>query len=75
MQQRDNRNNQQRTAGRGRPLPHGNGPARGNTHQKYESYLAKAREAQVGGDVVEMENYYQHAEHYWRVMRAAETGA
>ena len=26
-------------------------------------------EAQVAGDVVEMENCYQHAEHYVRVMR------
>jgi len=29
----------------------------------------RAREAQVLGDVVEMENCYQHAEHYFRVMR------
>ena len=37
--------------------------------QQYERYLARAREAQVAGDVVEMENCYQHAEHYLRVMR------
>ena len=35
--------------------------------------MARAREAEVAGDVVEMENFYQHAEHYWRVMRAAES--
>ena len=71
MQQRDNRNIRQRqTDGRGRSLPHRNGPPQGNAHQKYESYLAKAREAQVAGDAVETENCYQHAEHYWRVMRA-----
>ena len=35
--------------------------------------MARAREAQVAGDVVDMENFYQHAEHYWRVMRAAES--
>jgi len=32
-------------------------------------YLARAREAQVAGDVVGMENCYPHAEHYLRVMR------
>jgi Domain of unknown function (DUF4167) len=56
--------------GRQRPLParrpH-NGD--GNARQNYERYLARAREAQVAGDVVEMENCYQHAEHYFRVMR------
>ena len=40
-----------------------------NARQQYERYLAWAREAQVAGDVVEMENCYQHAEHYLRVMR------
>ena len=42
-----------------------------NARQQYERYLARAREAQVAGDVVEMENCYQHAEHYLRVMRGA----
>jgi hypothetical protein len=41
----------------------------GNARQHYERYLARAREAQLSGDVVEMENCYQHAEHYFRVMR------
>jgi hypothetical protein len=41
----------------------------GNARQRYERYLARAREAQLSGDVVEMENYYQHADHYFRVMR------
>jgi len=40
-----------------------------NARQQYERYLARAREAQVAGNVVEMENCYQHAEHYLRVMR------
>jgi hypothetical protein len=74
MQQRDNRMMRQRlSSGRGRPLPHRNGPSRGNARQKYETYLVRAREAQLAGDAVEMENCYQHAEHYWRVMRDAET--
>jgi hypothetical protein len=40
----------------------------GNAHRNYERYLALAREAQRNGDAVEMENCYQHAEHYFRVM-------
>jgi hypothetical protein len=31
--------------------------------------VALAREASFTGDIVEMENCYQHAEHYFRVMR------
>ena len=42
-----------------------------NAKQNYERYLARAREAQLAGDMVEMENNYQHAEHYFRVMRGA----
>ena len=44
----------------------------GNARQHYERYLVRAREAQQAGDAVEMENCYQHAEHYFRVMRAAD---
>ena len=40
-----------------------------NARQQYERYLARARGAQLAGDVVEMENCYQHAEHYFRVLR------
>ncbi len=57
------RNGPQRPAAARRPQ---NG---GNARQHYERYLARAREAQLAGDVVEMENCYQHAEHYFRVMR------
>ena len=41
----------------------------GKPRQRYEQYLVRAREAQLSGDVIEMENCYQHAEHYFRVMR------
>src|SRR5215475_8024390 len=44
-------------------------PSGGNARQQYERYLVRAREAQLAGDVIEMENWYQHAEHYLRVMR------
>jgi Domain of unknown function (DUF4167) len=41
----------------------------GNAHRNYERYLALAREATLNGDIVEAENFYQHAEHYFRVTR------
>jgi len=41
----------------------------GNAHRNYERYLALAREATVNGDIVEAENFYQHADHYFRVTR------
>ena len=40
-----------------------------NAHRNYERYVALAREATLNGDHIEAENYYQHAEHYFRVMR------
>ena len=54
-----------------------NGPnvkIRGNAYQVFERYLAMAREAQSSGDPVAAENFYQHAEHYYRVMQAAGEG-
>jgi hypothetical protein len=50
-----------------------NGPdgrIRGNAHQVLEKYLALARDASSQGDRVAAENYYQHAEHYFRVINA-----
>jgi hypothetical protein len=41
----------------------------GNPRQRYEQYLVRAREPQLSGDVIEMENCYQHVEHYFRVLR------
>ena len=41
----------------------------GNARQGYERYLVRAREAQLTGDVIEMENCYQHGGHYFREMR------
>jgi len=37
--------------------------------RNYERYLALARDATLNGDTVEAENFYQHADHYFRVMR------
>jgi len=51
-----------------------NGPnvkIRGTPHQIFERYINLAREASTSGDRVAAENLYQHAEHYFRVMNAA----
>ncbi len=50
-----------------------NGPnikIRGNAYQVFERYVALAREAGSSGDRIAAENFYQHAEHYFRVMNA-----
>ena len=58
-----------------RRLPRQSSPTRqghnsaGNAHRNYERYMALAREATSNGDIVEAENCYQHAEHYFRVTR------
>jgi hypothetical protein len=38
--------------------------------RSYENYLALAQEEARSGNVVGAENYYQHAEHYFRLMSA-----
>src|SRR5260370_23723555 len=38
------------------------------------TYIALAREASTSGDRVAAENFYQHAEHYFRIMNAANEG-
>lgn len=43
---------------------------RGNASQVLEKYLALARDASSQGDRIAAENYYQHAEHYFRVINA-----
>lgn len=51
-----------------------NGPdvrIRGNAWQVYEKYVALARDAMASGDPVRAENLLQHAEHYFRMINAA----
>ena len=43
---------------------------RGNAQTVYERYQQLARDASSSGDRVLAENYQQHAEHYYRVLRA-----
>jgi hypothetical protein len=52
-----------------------NGPdvkIRGTAHHIAEKYLQLARDAQSSGDPVSGENYLQHAEHYFRMIAAAQ---
>lgn len=54
-----------------------NGPEiriRGNAHQVLEKYLSLARDASAQGDRIAAENFYQHAEHYFRVINAQNGG-
>lgn len=41
-----------------------------NAQRSYERYLALAKAQAQAGDIVGAENYYQHAEHYFRSMSA-----
>src|ERR1700674_315536 len=77
---RNNGNNSYRSR---QPIPNrsqtldSNGPnvkIRGNPHQIFERYVALAREASTSSDRVVAENLYQHAEHYFRIMNAANEG-
>ena len=54
-----------------------NGPnikIRGSAYQIFERYLALAREATASGDRIAAENFYQHAEHYFRINNARREG-
>ena len=42
-----------------------------NAQRNYERYLALARAEALIGNTVGAENYYQHAEHYFRSMTLA----
>ena len=69
--------------GGGKPQQHNvnrafesNGPdnvkIRGNAQHVFEKYQQLARDASAAGDRVLGENYLQHAEHYFRVLRAVQ---
>ena len=80
--QNNNNKNRQRGRNGGRkhvnPLSRNfesNGPdvkVRGNASHVAEKYLQLARDAQSSGDSVMAENYLQHAEHYFRIVAAAQ---
>ena len=52
-----------------------NGPdvkIRGNPSHIAEKYIQLARDSQASGDPIAAENYFQHAEHYLRVIASAQ---
>lgn len=78
----NNNNNNKRSRNRGRRQPNpnsrvyeSNGPdvrVRGTAAHIAEKYLSLGRDAQASGDIVQAENYFQHAEHYLRIVSAAQ---
>lgn len=55
-----------------------NGPevrVRGTAQQLFEKYLQLGRDATGGGDRVMAEAYFQHAEHYFRILNAMNQAA
>jgi hypothetical protein len=75
-------NQNRRSRGRSRKGPNplsrsyeSNGPdvkVRGTAAHVAEKYMSLARDAHAAGDVVAAENYLQHAEHYNRIVMAAQ---
>jgi hypothetical protein len=45
---------------------------RGTASHIYEKYLQLARDSNASGDRIMAESYLQHAEHYYRIMAAAQ---
>ncbi|MCL2505604.1 MAG: DUF4167 domain-containing protein [Alphaproteobacteria bacterium] len=48
---------------------------KGTAWQVYEKYQVLARDSASSGDRILAENYLQHAEHYYRIMKAIEEAA
>jgi Domain of unknown function (DUF4167) len=77
-----NRNNNRRNTGSGgggggpsNKVFDSNGPdikLRGTTQTIAEKYMQLGRDSQSSGDSVAAENYYQHAEHYYRLWAASQ---
>lgn len=77
MRNRNNNNNNNNRRGQN-PMTRvfeSNGPdikIRGTASHIAEKYVQLARDARSSGDPVAAENYYQHAEHYFRLIAAAQ---
>ncbi|MBV5271355.1 MAG: DUF4167 domain-containing protein [Afipia sp.] len=80
MRSRNNNNNNSNNNNRRGQNPmtrvfESNGPdikIRGTASHVAEKYVQLARDARSSGDPVAAENYYQHAEHYFRLIAAAQ---
>src|SRR5579885_939568 len=70
-----NRNNNNRGHNPLTRVYESNGPdvkIRGTAHHIAEKYIQLARDAQSSGDPISSEGYLQHAEHYFRLIAAAQ---
>jgi uncharacterized protein DUF4167 len=78
MRNRNNNNNNSNNRRGQNPMTRvfeSNGPdikIRGTASHVAEKYVQLARDARSSGDPVAAENYYQHAEHYFRLIAAAQ---
>src|ERR1700746_438019 len=78
MRNRNNNNNNNNNRRGQNPMTRvyeSNGPdikIRGTASHIAEKYLQLARDSRSSGDPVAAENYYQHAEHYFRLIAAAQ---
>ena len=71
----NNNNNHRRSQNPMTRVFDSNGPdikIRGTASHVAEKYVQLARDARSSGDPVAAENYYQHAEHYFRLIAAAQ---
>src|ERR1700716_3382351 len=74
-QNNNNNNNNRKSSNPLTRVYESNGPdvkIRGTASHVAEKYVQLARDAQSSGDPVAAENYYQHAEHYFRLIAAAQ---
>ncbi|MBD25677.1 MAG: hypothetical protein CMG46_11850 [Candidatus Marinimicrobia bacterium] len=81
MNKQNNMKGRQRGRAAGKPRSQGgrnsnydgggnNNRIRGNSQQLLDKYLVMARDAAAAGDRGLAENYFQHADHYYRVVNA-----
>lgn len=75
IDQQMNQPNSQRVARNRRPKQgnnrrtQNNGKSRSvNPKSKFDDYTSRALKATSSGDLIAAENFYQHAEHYYRMM-------
>ena len=75
MRGRNNNNNHRKSQNPLTRVYESNGPdvkIRGTASHIAEKYIQLARDSQSSGDPVAAENYYQHAEHYFRLIAVAQ---
>lgn len=74
---RNRGNGKRHPGGRGNQTFESAGPEgkiRGTAQQVLDRYLVLGRDAALSGDPITAESFFQHAEHYYRVLNAHEDG-